>query len=197
MIPSLKPGAKLLTVDGPVIETARLILRPWRSSDIAANTAMLSDPGTARFITPDGVAITTEIGGWRNAAVISGHWALHGFGMFAVEEKSSGRYVGRVGPWCPPGWPGFEVGWGIARECRGKGYAVEAARVSIDWVFATFEIDEIIHCIEAVNAPSQAVARRLGARREGEVDLSGKTNERWVTSRRAWAGQIERGVDLH
>ena len=189
MIPPLKPGAKLLKVDGPVIETTRLILRPWRSGDIAANTAMLSDPGTARFITPDGVAITSEIGGWRNAAVISGHWALHGFGMFAVEEKSSRRYIGRVGPWCPPGWPGFEVGWGIARECRGQGYAVEAARASIDWVFATFEIDEIIHCIESVNAPSQSVARRLGARREGDVDLSGKITERWVTSRRSWVGQ--------
>jgi len=67
MIPSLKPGAKPLTVDGPTIETARLILRPWCSGDIAANTAMLSDPGTARFITPDGVAITTEIGGWRKS----------------------------------------------------------------------------------------------------------------------------------
>ena len=85
--------------------------------------------------------------------------------MFAVEEKASGKYVGRVGPWSPPGWPGFEVGWGIAKEFRGKGYAVEAARASIDWVFATFEIDEIIHCIDAANAPSQAVARRLGARR--------------------------------
>ena len=197
MLPPLKPGAKLLRIDGPVIETARLILRPWRSDDIAANTAMLSDPGTARFITPDGIAITTEIGGWRNAAVISGHWALYGFGMFAVEEKSSGRYIGRVGPWSPPGWPGFEVGWGIAREYRGKGYAVEAARASIDWVFATFEIDEIIHCIESVNAPSQGVARRLGARRDGEVDLFGKTNERWVTSRRSWLSKIESSADLH
>jgi RimJ/RimL family protein N-acetyltransferase len=87
MIPPLKPGAKLLKVYGPVIETARLVLRPWRSDDIVANAAMLSDPDTARFITPDGKAITTEIAGWRNAAVISGHWALHGFGMFAVEEK--------------------------------------------------------------------------------------------------------------
>ena len=189
MIPPLKPGAKLLKVDGPVIETARLILRPWRSSDIAANTAMLSDPGTARYITPDGIAIATENGGWRNAAIISGHWALHGFGMFAVEEKSSRRYIGRVGPWCPPGWPGFEVGWGIDRAYRGKGYAVEAARASIDWVFATFEIDEIIHCIEASNEPSKSVARRLGARHDGEVDLSGKTNERWVTSRATWKGR--------
>ncbi|HET9585647.1 MAG TPA: GNAT family N-acetyltransferase [Bradyrhizobium sp.] len=197
MLPPLKPGAKLLRIDGPVIETARLILRPWRSDDIAANTAMLSDPGTARFITPDGIAITTEIGGWRNAAVISGHWALHGFGMFAVEEKSSNRYVGRVGPWSPPGYPGFEVGWGVAKEHRGKGYAVEAARASINWVFATFEIDEIIHCIESVNAPSQSVARRLGARKDGEVDLFGKTNERWVTSRRLWLSKIESSADLH
>ena len=88
----------------------------------------------------------------------------------------------------PPGWPGFEVGWGIDRACRGKGYAVEAARASIDWVFATFEIGEIIHCIEASNEPSKSVARRLGARRDGEVDLFGKTNERWVTSRATWEG---------
>src|SRR4029077_17957159 len=45
IIPPLKPGARLLRIDGPVIETARLILRPWRSDDIAANTAMLSDRG--------------------------------------------------------------------------------------------------------------------------------------------------------
>ena len=189
MIPPLKPGAKLLKVDGPVIETARLLLRPWRASDIAANTALLSDPGTARYITPDGVAITTEIGGWRNAAVISGHWALHGFGMFAVEEKSSRRYIGRVGPWCPPGWPGFEVGWGIDRACRGKGYAVEAARASIDWVFATFELDEIIHCIDDVNAASQAVARRLGARWDRKAVLMGKPVDIWVTLRHSWTGQ--------
>jgi RimJ/RimL family protein N-acetyltransferase len=189
MIPPLKPGAKLLQTKGPVIETGRLILRPWRSDDVAANTAMLSDPDTARFISADGKPITSELNGWRNAAVMSGHWALHGFGMFAVEERSSGKYVGRVGPWSPPGWPGFEVGWGIAKEFRGKGYAAEAARASIDWVFATFEIDDIIHCIDLVNKPSQAVAQRLGARRDREIDLFGKPAEIWVTSRQSWAGQ--------
>jgi RimJ/RimL family protein N-acetyltransferase len=180
MIPPLKPGARLLRVDGPVIETGRLILRQWRSGDIAPNAAMLSDPDTARFIAPDGKPLTTEISGWRNAAVISGHWALHGFGMFAVEDRSSGNYVG---------WPGFEVGWGIAREYRGKGYAVEAARASIDWAFATFETDEIIHCIESVNTPSQAVAARLGARKDREIDLFGKPADIWVTSRASWTAQ--------
>ena len=67
MIPPLKPGARLLEVSGPQIETERLILRPWRASDIAPNATMLSDPGTARFIAADGKPVTTAIAGWRNA----------------------------------------------------------------------------------------------------------------------------------
>ncbi|MGY4228378.1 RimJ/RimL family protein N-acetyltransferase [Bradyrhizobium sp. USDA 4503] len=186
MVSLIKPGASLLQVDGPVIETARLILRPWRASDIAANTRMLSDPETARFITPDHQPVTSELKGWRNAAVISGHWALYGFGMFAVEEKSSSRYIGRVGPYYPPEWPGFEVGWGIAKEHRGKGYAVEAARAAIDFVFANFTVDRIIHCIDPANAASQAVARRLGAVNEGPGKLEGDVVDIWVTSRQRW-----------
>ena len=188
MIPPLKPDAKLLRVDGPVIETERLLLRPWRSDDIAPNTAMLSDPDTARFIVPDGQPVTTALNGWRNAAVMAGHWALHGFGMFAVEEKSIGKYIGRVGPLSPPGWPGFEVGWGIAKEFRGKGYAVEAARASINWSFATYDIDRIVHCIDCENVGSQGVARKLGAKADSEIELFGHTADLWVTSRATWQG---------
>src|ERR1700688_2276040 len=110
---------------------------------------------------------------WRGAAIMSGHWVLHGVGMFVVEEKSSGEFVGRVGPWLPPGWPGFEIGWGIAREFRGTSYAVVAARASIDAPFASFEIDRIIHCIDRENTASQAVARCLGAEKQGLTDLFG------------------------
>jgi Acetyltransferase (GNAT) domain len=127
MLPPLKPGVRLAQPNGPVIDTERLKLRQWCGADVAPNAAMLSDPGTARFIAADGKPPTSELMGWRNAAVMAGHWALPGAGMFVVEEKSSGKFVGRVGPWFPPGWPGFEVGWGIAREFRGKGYALEAA----------------------------------------------------------------------
>ena len=188
MIAPLRPGVTLPRDGGPVIETERLLLRRWQGRDMAPYTAMLSDPGTARFITVDGKPVVDEMTGWRHAAVMAGHWTLHGAGMFVVEEKSSGKFAGRVGPWSPPGWPGFEVGWGIACACRGKGYAVEAARASIDWTFATFEIDEIIHCIDADNEPSKRVARRLGAKHDGEVDMHGKPNERWVTSRVTWKG---------
>jgi RimJ/RimL family protein N-acetyltransferase len=189
MLAPIKPGVTLARLDGPVLETERLKLRQWREADIAPNTAMLSDAASGRFITADGKPITDAFVGWRNAAIMSGHWLLYGVGMFVVEEKSSGKFAGRVGPWLPPGWPGFEIGWGIASEFRGKGYAVEAARTSIDWAFASFELDQIIHCIDRENTASQGVARRLGAEIEREMDLFGKVADLWVTRRDAWTAQ--------
>jgi RimJ/RimL family protein N-acetyltransferase len=187
MMPPLRPGAKLPQPNWAGIGTERLILRQWRASDIADNTAMLGDPLSARFITADRKPVTEPMVGWRNAAIMAGHWVLHGFGMFVVEERLSGKFVGRVGPFYPPVWPGFEVGWGIASEFRGKGYAVEAARAAINWSFATFELDEIVHCIDAENTGSQAVARRLGASHEGETILLGHACDLWVTRRSRWA----------
>lgn len=186
MIVPLRKAAELAQLRGPMIETKRLILRTWRDTDIAPNTAMLSDPETARYITADHKPVTDELNGWRNAAIMAGHWALHGFGMFVVEEKASGHYVGRVGPWFPPRWPGFEVGWGIAREFRGKGYATEAAHASILWVFENLEVDRIVHCIDPENTASQGVARRLGATVEGQTELLGRPAELWVTTRDRW-----------
>jgi RimJ/RimL family protein N-acetyltransferase len=188
MTPALKPGVTLPKPDWPGIETERLILRQWRASDIAANTTMLGDPLSARFITSDRKPVTEPMAGWRNSAIMAGHWVLHGFGMFVVEEKSSGKFVGRAGPFYPPVWPGFEVGWAVASEFRGKGYAVEAARASIDWSFATFQLDEIVHCIDAENVASQAVARRLGASKEGQTMLLSHPCDLWVTRRSKWAG---------
>ena len=76
-----------------------------------------------------------------------------------------------------------------ALELRGRGYAVEAARAAIDWVFSTFEIEEIIHCISPENIASQAVGRKLGARIAGETQMSGDTVDIWVTGRNAWLRQ--------
>ncbi|MEP6840228.1 MAG: GNAT family N-acetyltransferase [Bradyrhizobium sp.] len=188
MIAPLKPGVTLTPASGPIIETERLRLRQWQGGDMAPYTAMLSDPGTARFITVDGKPVVDEMTGWRHTVVMAGHWTVHGVGMFVVEEKSSGKFAGRVGPWMPPGWPGFEVGWGIAKEFRGKGFAVEAARAAITWSFATFDIDRIVHCIDRENAASQGVALKLGAKPDGEIELFGHVADVWVTPRRAWKG---------
>jgi RimJ/RimL family protein N-acetyltransferase len=187
-MPPLRPGATLPRPNWPGIETEHLILRQWRGSDVAPNTVMLSDPLSGRFITADGKPVADPMNGWRNAAIMAGHWILKGVGMFVVEEKSSGQFVGRVGPFFPPSWPGFEVGWGLANGFRGKGYATEAARASINWSFATFELDRIIHSIDRENVPSQAVARRLGATIEGETVLLGHPADIWVTHRSKWTG---------
>lgn len=66
---------------------------------------------------------------------VAGSWSLLGFGMFSVLERDTGRWVGRVGPLHPDGWPGDEVGWGIARGAWGRGYATEAAAAAMEWSF--------------------------------------------------------------
>jgi RimJ/RimL family protein N-acetyltransferase len=86
--------------------------------------------------------VTRFIGGpqvrsiaWRSFVSVTGAWVIQGFSMFSVIEKSSGRWIGRLGPWVPEGWPGAEVGWSIIPDAWGKGYATEGAAASMDWVF--------------------------------------------------------------
>src|ERR1700722_1227785 len=111
MIAPLKPGAALPHPNGPVIETARLILRQWCGGDIVPYTAMLADPDTPRFITVDGLPVTEEMVGWRHTAVMAGHWTLHGAGMFWGEGKETGGSAGGAGPGRPPAGPAFRIGW--------------------------------------------------------------------------------------
>src|SRR5262249_17727074 len=97
---------------------------------------------------------------WRIFMTMAGPWLIDGFAMFSVVEKSSGCWIGRVGPWFPEGWPGTEVGWGIVRDRWGRGYAAEAATAAIEWSFATLGWDEVIHVIDVDNARSAALAKR-------------------------------------
>jgi RimJ/RimL family protein N-acetyltransferase len=127
---------------------------------------------------------------------MAGAWAIQGFGMFSVIEKSSGRWIGRLGPWMPEGWPGTEVGWGLTRAAWGKGYATEGSIAAIDWVFERLGWSEVIHCIAPDNVPSQKVALRLGSGKLRStnlpapfesmmVDVWGQTREQWHARRRA------------
>jgi RimJ/RimL family protein N-acetyltransferase len=148
---------------GPTLETPRLILRPPQQEDFALWAEFSSDAETTRFIggvQPRGSA-------WRGMATLAGSWALLGFGMFSVIEKASGRWIGRLGPWQPEGWPGTEVGWGIAREAQGKGYATEGSAAAMDWAVDHLGWTDIIHCIDPANVASQNVAKRLGAVNRG------------------------------
>lgn len=110
--------------------------------------------------------------------------------MFSVIEQSTGRWIGRLGPWCPDGWPGDEVGWGLLPDAQGRGYALEGAAAAMDWAFDTLGWREVIHCIAPDNFASQAVARKLGSKllRTGRLpepfqdlptDIWGQTREQW------------------
>lgn len=155
------------TPAAPTLETPRLILRGWRPDDFPPYAAMLADGDTTRFITAQGHALS-EAEAWNETVWLVGHWQLLGYGMFVVEERSTGAFLGRVGPLQPPWWPGFEIAWSLAPAARGRGYATEAARATVDWSFANFPLDRIVSVIDPRNVPSQRVAERLGERRTAE-----------------------------
>lgn len=174
---------------GPTLETDRLILRPPAMADFEAWCAFSADEEAARYI--GGPMNPAQV--WRSMMTIAGSWALEGFSMFSVIEKESGRWIGRLGPWRPHGWPGPEVGWGIIRDCWGRGYATEGAAAAMDFAFDQLGWDEVIHTIEPINANSQAVARRLGssilrqarlpAPMDVQVDVWGQGRDAWRARR--------------
>ncbi|MFP2927541.1 GNAT family N-acetyltransferase [Pyxidicoccus sp. 3LG] len=171
---------------GPTLETARLILRPTAREDLEGFVTLASDPESSRFI--GGVQTRPMV--WRGVCTMAGAWVLHGFAMFSVLEKSTGRWVGRVGPWKPEGWPGTEVGWALIREAWGKGYATEAAAATIDWAFDHLGWTEVIHTITPENVASQEVARRLGSTLKGPVKMpppyENMAMEQWGQDRDTW-----------
>jgi RimJ/RimL family protein N-acetyltransferase len=175
-----------MALDTLQIETARLILRVPRLDDLDAWAAMMSDEQTARFI--GGVASREVM--WRGLMTMIGAWHATGVSMFSVIERATGRWVGRLGPWMPEGWPGPEVGWAIVRHCWARGYATEGATAAMDFAFDRLGWTDIIHSIAPDNAASQQVARKLGSRNRGPgqlpppfaaspVDIWGQTREEW------------------
>lgn len=168
------------------IETARLLLRPLAMGDLEAFADFHANPDSMRFL---GGVQPREVA-WRTLMLMAGAWHLQGISMFSVVEKASGRWVGRVGPWMPEGWPGPEVGWGIVRDCEGRGYATEAAAASIDWAFDALGWTEVIHSISPGNTGSQRVAAKLGSRNRGPgrlpPPLTGVPVEIWGQTREEW-----------
>jgi RimJ/RimL family protein N-acetyltransferase len=171
----------------PVLQTSRLILRGFTAEDTGEFSAMLADDDVARFITPDARALD-RAEAWRAMATTVGHWVLRGYGFFAVQERASGRLIGRVGPWQPEGWPGLECGWTIAKPWWGRGYAPEAAVAAMRWTFEQFPgLPRIISVIDPQNLASKAVARKVGETRTDEVfDYRGHTLEIWAARRQEW-----------
>jgi RimJ/RimL family protein N-acetyltransferase len=181
---------------GPTLTTARLILRPPQHEDFDGFAEMAAEEETMRFI--GGVA--PRDAAWRTMAQLAGSWPLLGYGMFSVLRRDTGEWIGRLGPWRPGGkegsWPGDEVGWGLKASAAGQGYALEGATAAIDWAFDQLGWDHVIHCIDKANAPSIALATRLGSQRERAdvrlappfedaiVDIYGQSKAQWKARQR-------------
>lgn len=144
---------------GPVLFTPRLILRLPEPQDFDAWAAAMADAETMRFL---GGAKGREEA-WRDFAMRRGAWDVRGFSMFSVIERTSGRWIGRIGPWQPEGWPGTEVGWMIAPAYAGRGLAYEAAAASMDYAVDVLGWPEVIHTIDPANRGSAKLAARLGS----------------------------------
>ena len=173
-------------VDDVRLETPRLVLRPPRLDDLDAWAEMMEDVEVARYI---GGAIPRAMS-WRGVMTMIGAWHAEGFAMFSVIEKSTGRWVGRLGPWQPEGWPGSEIGWAMVRDCWGRGYATEGAIAATNWALDSLGWTRIIHSISPENVASQRVAQRLGSRNLGPgrlpaplqndvVDIWGQSRDEW------------------
>lgn len=171
----------------PQLETERLLLRAWKPEDFEAYARFMADPDVMRYLSGDPLSRGDA---WRNMATFVGHWMLRGYGMWAVERKSDGIFLGRVGLWNPEGWPALEVGWTIGREYWGNGYASEAAKAAMDYAFLTQKVDRMISVIDVRNEASQKVAQRLGEtrgeRREIQHNNKTFTVDIWEIAREDW-----------
>ena len=147
--------------DIPTITTDRLHLRGFRPSDVEPYADMMADPSVTQFLSAGGPL--SAVDAWRQLAMLAGHWTLRGFGIWAVEERSTGQFIGRVGCFEPEGWPGFEIGYVLARAAWGKGYALEAAQASLRYARTVLERDDILSVIRPGNVGSIRVATTLGA----------------------------------
>ena len=159
-------------------------LREWREeTDFEAYARICADPEVMRYM---GGRPFSRLESWRHMAYIVGHWQMRGFGHWAVEEKATGGFVGRLGFQDPEGWPEFEIGWTIDPRCQGRGYATEGARRALEYGFSELDRAHVISLIHPENRASIAVARRLGETLEGETAVMGIDVHVYGLSRDRW-----------
>jgi RimJ/RimL family protein N-acetyltransferase len=160
----------MLTI--PQISTPRLLLREFRESDFETYAAMMADPEVTRYLS-NGQPLS-RADAWRQMAMFVGHWALRGFGVWAVEERATGAFIGRIGCLEPEGWPGFEIAYTLATPYWGRGYASEGAAAALRYAREELKRERIISIIRPGNTGSIRVAEGLGAVADGEVEFFGE-----------------------
>ena len=153
------------------LETGRLILRRWREADYAPFAAMNADREVMHYFP----SVQSREESDASAKRISAHFDEHGCGLFALEERASGAFVGftgfqRVAVECPVKGD-LEIGWRLARAFWRRGLAYEAARACLDWVDREKSVPRIVSMTVAINAPSRGLRGKLGLNSPAGVRL--------------------------
>jgi len=149
----------------PLLETARLILRPFRAGDADAQAAMMGDAEVMRHL--GGQPLSRE-DSWRKLLNGAGLWSLFGWGYWAVERRADGAMIGQLGfadfkRGMTPSIENIpEMGWLFAAAASGQGFATEAGRAALGWIDSAHGPDEVAAIIDAANAASLRVAEKLG-----------------------------------
>ncbi|GAB3983413.1 GNAT family N-acetyltransferase [Actinoallomurus acanthiterrae] len=156
------------------LRTDRLILRPWRASDLEPWAAMNADPEVREHL---GDLLTREQSD-ASAARFQAELDQRGYGFWAIEVRATGEFIGFAGldqleAHMP--FTGVEIGWRLARPAWGHGYATEAARTVLAYGFDSLELPEIVAVTTATNVRSQAVMRRIGMTRNPADDFDDPT----------------------
>lgn len=161
-------GKRVKTIE---LETARLKLRQWKKEDYEAFAKLNADPKVMEYF-PNPLTQTQSN---EMATKIETLMKKKGWGFWAVEVKSSGKFIGYVGLHEPshalPFTPCVEIAWRLSKESWGKGYATEAAKEALRFGFETLALDEILSFTAVINQPSRAVMERLGMRYCTEADF--------------------------
>ena len=158
----------------PVIHSERLTFRSWREGDFDAFASVYTDAEQSRFI---GGPMSRD-DAWRRMASFVGHWSLRGFGIWALEDKTTGAFVGWSGLWFPEGFPEREIGWTLVPAFRGRGLAQEAGARVRAFAYDTLGWPTVTSLINFDNVASVRVAEKLGAAVERAVHFRGADS--WI-----------------
>lgn len=150
-----------------IVDTERLILRPFTPGDLDALAAINSDPHVMRYI-GDGKPAPREHTAERLTFILE-HGRRHGFSVWAVCSKQTPSLIGFCGLHHLDGTIEVEVGYRLAREHWGKGFATEAARASLRYGFEDLELDRIVAVVQGENIASQRVLEKLGLKYEKDA----------------------------
>ncbi|MBR0691040.1 GNAT family N-acetyltransferase [Bradyrhizobium manausense] len=151
--------------------TQRLLLRPWTDSDRPPFAEMSRDPTVMEHLRP--LATREASDAWIDFQI--NHQSAHGFCLWAVESRAFGIFMGAVGlsriGFVAGFTPSVEVGWRLARPFWGQGFAVEAARASIQFGFDEIRLAEIVAHAGVRNVRSRHVMTRLGMSHDSADDF--------------------------